>query len=304
MTATPIVVFAYRRPDHLERCLASLAANAGASQHPLIVYCDGSAQSAHIAAVERTRAVARAASGFASLQVIERSENYGLARSIIGGVSDTLLAFEQIIVIEDDLVFSPHFLAYMDDALELYATDENVASVLGYFYPVVVARSPDTFFLRGTDCLGWATWRRAWAQFEPDGAKLQQELANRRLTRAFDLDGAYSYSRLLRQQSRGGVSSWAIRWHASAFVKGMVSLYPRKSLVLHAGDDALATNSEDTSWLNGPLAQERVVVVRQPAAEYAPARSALVSYFRKNRQGILRRARRWLRRLSARKRAG
>ena len=45
---------------------------------------------------------------------------------------------------------------------------------------------PETFFLKGADCWGWATWKRAWDLFESDGAKLLAQLRERGLEREFD----------------------------------------------------------------------------------------------------------------------
>ena len=48
--------------------------------------------------------------------------------------------------------------------------NKQVASIHGYIYPI--DGLPETFFIRGADCWGWATWKRAWNIFEADGQKL------------------------------------------------------------------------------------------------------------------------------------
>jgi hypothetical protein len=77
----------------------------------------------------------------------------GLAGSIIDGVSQVLGSHGRVVVVEDDLLLSPHFLSYMNDGLALYADDERVASIHGYRYPGTEPL-PETFFLRGADCWG------------------------------------------------------------------------------------------------------------------------------------------------------
>jgi hypothetical protein len=69
------------------------------------------------------------------VQLVERERNFGLARSIIDGVSQVLGSHGRVIVVEDDLLLSPHFLRYMNDGLALYADNERVASIHGYRYP-------------------------------------------------------------------------------------------------------------------------------------------------------------------------
>ncbi len=289
MACAPVVVFAYRRPDHLAACLASLAACAEAPDSPLIVFCDGPRRPEDADSVRDVRAVARAASGFASVEVVERPANLGLAASVIDGVSRVLAEHERIVVVEDDLTVSPDFLRYLNAGLDLYADDPRVASIHAYVV-AVDDPLPSSFFLRGADCWGWATWRRAWAVFEPDGAALLARLRDSGQERTFDLDGAYPYTDMLERQVAGEIDSWAVRWHASAFLAGMLTLYPGVSLVENIGQDGSGTNSfasrthaVSAGRMDGPLtpipveqdAAARDVIVRSLARTHGSHRAHL-----------------------------
>jgi hypothetical protein len=135
----------------------------------------------------------------------------------------------------------------MNAALEKYEHSELVASVCGYMYPIDHRGLPPTFFLRGTDCWGWATWKKAWDIFEPDGQLLLNELLEKKLAWPFDLDGSYPYTRMLKDQISGRNNSWAIRWHASAYLRGMTSCFPSRSLVQNIGLDGTGTHCEPTT---------------------------------------------------------
>jgi len=232
----PIVLFVFARPDHTRRTLEALAANRFAAQSDLFIYADGARWKDEVGRVGAVRALASSTQGFHSCTVIERSTNYGLARNIIEGVTEICGRYGRVIVLEDDMVTSPSFLAYMNEALERFAEDERVASIHGYVYPVRQPL-PEAFFLRGADCWGWATWIRAWKYFNPDGRSLLNELKRLNLNKKFDFDGAYPFSTMLAKQIRGENDSWAIRWHASMFLKGMLTLYPGQSLVQNIGFD-------------------------------------------------------------------
>jgi glycosyltransferase involved in cell wall biosynthesis len=277
----PVAIFVYNRSDHLRRCLDSLLANPEASRTDVFVFCDGPKSELDRPAVERVRSVVENLSGFASVTVFSQEENNGLAPSIISGVSAMLKDHEKLIVVEDDLVLSPGFLRFINDGLDFYAADERVASIQGYFYPVK-EKLPETFFLRGTDCFGWGTWKRAWDLFESDSHSLISQLRQKRLLREFDLDGSYSYTRMLKAHAKGEISSWAVRWHATTYVRDMVSLYPGRSLVLHTGDDELATHAAETSWLNGPVVQRSPAIHAIDVVESDIARRALIHFFRRN----------------------
>ena len=295
----PIALFAFRRPDHLAACLAALAACPEAVDSPLVVFCDGPRGPQDEEAVREVRAVARAATGFARVDVVEREANLGLAASVIDGVGRVLADHERVVVVEDDLVVSPDFLRYLNAGLDLYAADAEVVSIHAYVVPVQAAL-PQSFFLRGADCWGWATWRRGWAVFEPDGAALLQRLRDTGQARAFDLDGAYPYAQMLERQVSGEVDSWAVRWYASAFLAGKLTLYPGRSLVENVGQDGSGTHSVATRThaavagrLTGPL--ERVAVVESAAARAEIVRT-LAREHGTHRAGLLSRLPRWVRR--------
>ena len=245
----PVVLFAYRRPDHLRRALDSLAANPGADRTALSIYCDGAKSAMDREAVEQVREIARGMQGsamFASVRVIERDHNIGLAASVISGVTQTLEDHESVIVMEDDLVVSPDFLEYMNQSLELYANNEEVISIHGFMYSVPPVL-PQTVFLRGADCWGWATWRRGWEIFEPDSQKLLKELDKSPDRAEFDFNGAFPYRQMLKNQAAGTIDSWAIRWYASAFLANKLTLYPGQSLVENIGQEGSGTHSESAT---------------------------------------------------------
>ena len=261
---SPIVLFVYSRPEHARRTLEALAANALADQSDLIVYADAARSEREVGAVRAVREMVRATTGFRSVTLVERDMNFGLARNIIEGVSEVLRQHECVIVLEDDMVTSPFFLTYMNEALERFASDDRVVSIHGYVYPVT-GTLPEAFFLPGADCWGWATWQRGWACFNADGAQLLRELKQRKLERTFDYEGSYPYTKMLEAQIAGTNDSWAIRWYASAFLLGKLTLYPGRSLVHNIGNDASGTHCDqsgvmDTSLSDRPIRLDGVAV--------------------------------------------
>lgn len=275
----PVALFAYARQDHLRLTVESLLQNPECSSTPLYVFCDGPRNAGTQVQVEAVRAYVDTLQGFASVTRIYRDTNMGLARSIISGVGEVVARHGCVIVMEDDLVVSPHFLAYMNQGLRLYCDDVQVASIHGYSYPVA-EELPETFFLRGADCWGWATWSRAWQYFEPNGQKLLNQLNEKGLIRLFDFDGAYSYSGMLKNQIKGKNDSWAVRWHATCFLRNMLTLYPGRSFVNNIGNDGSGTHSAPTSAFEQTPADKAVRLQRIAMEESVVARGAFITYFR------------------------
>lgn len=264
----PIALFVYNRPSHTRKTVEALLANAEAMQSALHIFSDAPRNEGACQSVAEVREYIRSISGFKSITIVERENNFGLARSIIDGVSSICNQYGRVIVMEDDLVTSPYFLTYMNVALTLYEFDERVISIHGYLYPIK-GTVPETFFLKGADCWGWATWKRGWALFEPDGRVLLQELVQRKLIHRFDFGGAFPFTKMLRRQIKGKNDSWAIRWHASAFLKDKLTLNPGRSLVLNIGTDSSGTHCSTCTYMASKISGSSIVVKQIPVEENA-----------------------------------
>jgi hypothetical protein len=281
----PIVLFVYRRPDHLARTLAALSANAEASDSTLHIFSDGPRDESSAQDVAKVRTMLREIPNFARTQIVYREKNFGLARSVIEGVSQVLSEHGRAIVLEDDIVVGRHFLRYMNDALTRYESEERVASITGYCYPATLPVE-DTFFIQGAECWSWATWRDRWAKFNPNGNELLADLLAKNLTYQFDYDGNMQFTDMLRSQIAGRVDSWAIRWHASCFLREMLTLYPGQSLVQNIGFfDPRATHTSNTHVYDVKLCNERILVEFKPIVESKIGREAFRDYFARNHRG-------------------
>jgi hypothetical protein len=290
----PIALFAYNRPMHLARTLQALRLNILASDSDLFVFSDGPRNPVDKEGVNLVRKLLLKVHGFRSVTVIEREHNFGLAKSIIEGVSEVCSCYGRVIVLEDDLLTSPFFLSFMNDGLDRYDNDERVASIHGYALPLKV-EGPETFFIRGADCLGWATWERAWKLFEPDGQCLLVRLEQTGQSDVLDMHGAQAFTQMLRDQIAGRNNSWAVRWHISMFLRNMLTLTPCRSLILHTGNDGSGTNFGRETFLDTVLSSKEVVVNAIPVEEHLGMRQETRSYYLAYKS-IYARLWRWVRR--------
>jgi hypothetical protein len=86
---------------------------------------------------------------------------------------------------------------------------------------------------------------------------------------------------MLQNQIKRKNNSWAIRWHASAFLKDRITLYPGRSLVANIGIDSTGTHCSTTDVFTGDVSDTPVKVERAPLTENLYARTQIVSFFRK-----------------------
>jgi hypothetical protein len=180
------------------------------------------------------------------------------------------------------MIVSRYFLKFMNDALRLYEQHEEVVSIHGYVYPVN-RDLPETWFLNAAHSWGWATWRRGWNLFEPNGQRLLDEIARRNLTKQFDFDGSYPYRKMLLDQLLGRNDSWAIRWYASTFLQNKLTLYPTRSLVYNIGMDGSGVHCPVTGQFGSAIVERPIAVKKIRIVEDMDARNAVAEFFRSTR---------------------
>ena len=296
MVLAPVALFVYNRPKHTLCTVESLRKNILANESDLFIFSDAPKINSQPKLVNSVREYISSITGFKSVKIIERDTNKGLANSIIDGVSMLCQEFGQVIVIEDDLVTSPHFLSYMNEALNIYRDNDIVISIHGYIYPIK-SKLPETFFLRGADCWGWATWDRGWDLFEQNSNKLIYGIKNKNFVNQFNYNGAFNNFKMLNDQNNGKIDAWCIRWHASAFLKNKLTLYPGVSLINNIGNDGTGVHCGHTNHFDCEVSKHPIEIKQIAVTENEEVRRRVEEYLRNLRKPIVNQIKNKLRRL-------
>lgn len=261
---TPLALFVYNRPDHTRRALEAIARLQRRDEVDLIIFSDAPKRPEHGPAVQEVRDLVHGSAGKGRTTVVERAENFGLARSIAGAVSTLTEDHGRVVVLEDDLVPTPDFLPFMLDGLDRYADQPTVLQIAGCLLPGSLDAREDGFFLPLTTTWGWATWARAWSGFAPIGPQERAALdTDVDFRQRFTADGAVDYVAMLDDRLAGRNDSWGILWwYTVAKARGLV-LYPRESLIWNGGFDASGVHCGGTEVFQ-PRAPERFNHPRLP----------------------------------------
>lgn len=232
----PIILFVYDRPDHTKKTIEALKANELSNDSDLIIFSDGPKDKLAFAGVSQVREYLKGVHGFKSIEVVERSENWGLAKSIISGVTEVVAKYGKVIVLEDDIVTSPLFLTFMNGALNHFRFEKKVWHVSGWNYQMNPEGLGDVFFWRLMNCWGWATWDDRWRYFEKNTEDILNDFTDDDIFK-FDIDGSGSFWRQVQLNSQGKINTWAVYWYASIFKNGGLCLNPTRTFVQNVGLD-------------------------------------------------------------------
>lgn len=241
MKLAPIVLFVFNRHWHTRKTIDSLKKNNLAKDSDLFIYSDGAKEEKDIANVEEVRDYVNSVEGFKKVKVTERKENLGLANSIISGTTEVINRYGRVIVIEDDLIFTPNFLRFINEALEFYKNNKKVFSITGYNFPSTLMKIPEgypynVYFSPRCSSWGWATWKDRWEKVDWGVKDFDDLVKDKRRQRKYALSGDDKME-MLTAQKMGKIDSWAIRWDYAHFKNDAFCLYPAKSFIDNIGFD-------------------------------------------------------------------
>ena len=164
MVYAPVLIPTLNRYEHLKQCLDSLARGTWADKTEVYVALDYppvDRWDKYAPGWEKNRDWLRSVGdmGFKKLYLIERERNYGIWTSEMGNldalIQDVSKNHKYFIISEDDNVFSPCFLEYMDKGIEKFKDDESVLAISGYSYPYPIKSNQNTFIRQSVDSSAW-----------------------------------------------------------------------------------------------------------------------------------------------------
>ncbi len=260
----PIVLFVYNRPWHTQQTIEALQRNELADESELFIYSDGPRNDKAREHVRRVRQYIKTIDeGFKKITIIERDKNWGLADSIIDGVTEVVNEYGRVIVLEDDLVTSPFFLRYMNEALEFYKDNNAIMSISGYTLPPKYMKFPknyyyDIYLNYRNSSWGWATWADRWKLNDWDIQDYNQFIRNPEQQRLFNRGGD-DLTPMLKSQMSGIIDSWAIRFSYAHFKERMYSVCPRYSYVSNIGCDGTGTHCGNEEQFKNDLLKAKPI---------------------------------------------
>lgn len=164
MIYAPVLIPTLNRYEHLKQCLESLSRCTWADKTEVYVALDyppADKWDKYAPGWEKNKEWLHSVGdmGFKKLHLIERTRNYGIWTSELGNLDALVIEvkkkYKYYIISEDDNVFAPCFLEYMDKGIEKFKDDESVMAISGYSYPYPLLHESNTFYRQSVHFSAW-----------------------------------------------------------------------------------------------------------------------------------------------------
>jgi hypothetical protein len=245
MNLAPICLFVYKRLEWTAQTVEALKKNDFAQNSQIYVFGDGPKTEQDAEGVEEVRNFIRNLQGFKEINCVFQDKNIGLANSVIKGVSQVMNDFGRAIVVEDDLITTPNYLAYMNQALDFYQDNPQVFSIGGFTIDVKLPSNYpyDVYAFPRTTPWGWSSWKDRWNTIDWQVSDYQDFKNDPARRKAFN-EGGSDLANMLDRQMAKQMDSWAIRWGYQQFKNNQYTIFPTQSKVRNIGFGKNATHTK------------------------------------------------------------
>lgn len=175
-----------------------------------------------------------------------REANLGCRSAVNEAISWFFQQELEGIILEDDCLPDPSFFRYCDELLETYRDDSRIVQISGDNFQRGNKRTSDSYyFSRYNHIWGWATWRRAWKDYDKDMSKWGRAKEDRLLYRIGNGQKSFEnfWNRRFELVARRSIDTWDYAWTFSCWVQGGLTIIPEVNLVENIGFGEGATHT-------------------------------------------------------------
>jgi hypothetical protein len=234
----------YKRPALTAQVFAEIAR---AKPDRLFVIADGPRQAADAPLCAAARAVTERVDWSCQVERNYADTNLGCKRRGASGLDWVFNRVAEAIILEDDCLPHATFFRFCEEMLARFRDDARVGHISGsYVMPGHARTAFSYYYSRYAPIWGWATWRRAWRQFDVDLERWPEvrargdhagwfQTARERAFFAWFWDEVYA----------GRIDTWDGQWLFARLVHGTVSVVPSVNLISNLGFSPEAERTRD-----------------------------------------------------------
>ena len=247
--STPVIFLIFRRPDLTARVFAAIRQ---AQPNKLLIVADGPRNEAETLLCQQARAVTECIDWDCDVLRNYSDVNLGCRQRVSSGLDWAFEQVEEAIVLEDDCLPHSSFFGYCQELLERYRDDDRIWCISGNNFQDARWRGDGSYYFSNYNHIwGWASWRKAWQNYDRDLASWQTFRDGRYLESILDssLEVQYWQGIFDRMYSLGEPNTWDYAWTLTCWQHRGLTALPNVNLVSNIGFRSDGTNITDAESL-------------------------------------------------------
>ena len=262
---TPILFLIYKRPDTTARVFEILRK---VQPKHLFVAADGpvSEKPGERERCEAARKIIDNVDWDCNVKKLFRQKNLGCKIAVSSAITWFFDNVEEGVILEDDCLPDPSFFIFCQDLLQYYRNDKRISMISGNnFQKGIIRGTGSYYFSKHPHIWGWATWRRAWENYDVNMATFPLFSTTNQLANVFTNTYEQKYwNRLLDKTYRGEIDTWDYQWFHTVWEQNGLSITPNDNLVSNIGYGSQATRTKGEQNILANLDTQRLDKIIHP----------------------------------------
>ena len=248
---TSVLFLVFNRPETTIQVFETIRQ---AKPPRLYVAADGAREDkeGELEKVKQVREIVNQVDWDCEVKTLFRDKNLGCKIAISSAIDWFFEQEEMGIILEDDCLPHPTFFRFCEELLEKYRDDERIAMISGNNFQFGRKRTNYSYyFSRYPHIWGWASWRRAWKNYDVD-MKIWSEIRNGNWLQDLfkDKKSVQYWVNIFEKTYQGKINSWGYRWTFSCWIQNALTVIPNVNLVSNIGFGMDATHTKATTKLS------------------------------------------------------
>jgi hypothetical protein len=258
-TNIPIVFIVFNRPDTTAKVFEAIRQ---AKPNQLFIIADGPRQEFpnEPKKCDAVRSIFDKIDWKCELVKNYSDSNLGCKLRVYTGLDWVFSQVEEAIILEDDCL--PHFtfFPFCEELLKYYRYDSRIAVISGQNVQLGKQRTDYSYyFSHYNHCWGWATWKRAWQNFDYDMKLWPLIRDNNWLEDIFYNKRDVKYwTKIFQDTFDGKIDSWAYRWNLSCWINNQSSILSNVNLISNIGFGNEGTNTKTSTSIFANMPTEKM----------------------------------------------
>lgn len=245
-TKSPVLFLIFNRPDVTARIFERIRAVKPAR---LYIAADGPrpGKANDNELCEQTKAIVTV-DWDCELKTLYRTENLGCKKAVSSGISWFFDNEEEGVILEDDCLPAISFFSFCDEMLAYYRNDTRVRHIAGCNFQQGKQWGDGSYYFTNLSHVwGWASWRRAWKDYDPDLKAYNNEDVPTQLVKIFTNPYVVeSWANIFKDMKDGKIDTWDYQLTLINFFNNALNIIPNVNLISNIGFGAGATHTSDT----------------------------------------------------------
>ncbi|MEM6252990.1 MAG: glycosyltransferase family 2 protein [Cyanobacteria bacterium P01_D01_bin.156] len=258
---TPTVFFIYKRLELAEVVFREIAA---VQPKQLFIIADGPKTIDEKNDCQQTRQrTLDLITWKCDLKINFSETNLGCRRRISSGLNWVFSHVNEAIILEDDCLPNASFFNFCQTLLEYYRSDTRIWMISGDNFQRGRQRGNGSYYFSYyPHCWGWATWKRAWQNYDDDLHTWSDFKDLECLKSIFQNPTELKYWENIfdNLEKNGQPDSWAYRWAYSCWKNNAMTILPKTNLVSNIGFGKNSTHTHNSSNPVANLATKSILL--------------------------------------------